>query len=432
MSDAHVQANPSASIDLVALVQRFAARRRAGLRYQPDERIDSDDPNGCIPKRDLLLASGCRLHGARVLSLGCNAGYYERALAEAAYDDSGPVAAGSSRARPVLGNGSLAAIDLVDTDPTALDTAARALTGRSVCQPRTFASAAEKFEFSSSYDICLFLSLYHHYDRLGAVGRATATQLLRDVGAHCQTMFFETGQSDDTVHGAAVWRCMVEMALAPSPESWLESAVPEYTGYDGWHRLGRNPRTNRLLYAYWHERAALGAPLLSAVSEGTAREFSVRANAAGSRITFARRGAAPQFSDIALMSAPTGQPLVFDCVFTRPGTSVARCALGAAKLAASLAALPAGSYAVVVHSPEALRYFPRTIPVVVDVDASTEDGVIQAASSSRYAGARAVRVAARHRTERVTSAIASLGAVLLAAPRMRATWSRGTSLPLDS
>src|SRR5476649_1087805 len=102
--------------DLLALVQEWTARRRLGSHYQPVDEIGADDPNGCIPKRDLLLSGGCRIAGARVLSLGCNAGYYERALADLAFKDLAPAFARRHGARPVLGDGSVAAIDLVDTD----------------------------------------------------------------------------------------------------------------------------------------------------------------------------------------------------------------------------------------------------------------------------------------------------------------------------
>ncbi len=218
----------------------FGARRR-GTRYQPTLGANpGEDLNGCVPKLAHLRAAAYELAGAHVVGVGCSSGYYESQLAQ--------------DARERLGHGAAHAT-LIDTDAVALAEAVAALPVSRAADVRHFLGAAENIAWTQTYDLCVFLSLYHHYDRLGAAARRTGDDVLQAIGAHCQTMVFETGQTNDTVAGSGVWRHRLAMDDWSSPTAWLEAEVPRLTGFSRWHVLGTNPVTQRHLYIFWHRTA---------------------------------------------------------------------------------------------------------------------------------------------------------------------------------
>ena len=138
--------------------------------------------------------------------------------------------------------------------------------------------AAERYSWNRRFDVCLFLSLYHHYDRLGPEARQVGDDILRMIGRQCQTLFFETGQTDDTVAGAAAWRDQLAMSSWPTPEAWLEAEVPRLTGYRHWRCLGTSAQTQRKLYVFWH-RPTAAAGAFPALRHSLARGGSPRRRA---------------------------------------------------------------------------------------------------------------------------------------------------------
>lgn len=231
----------------------WLAARRTGTVYQPDPQPGADDPNGCLPKLELLLECGYDFSGRSLLSLGASSALYEAALAHRARRGA------CGRERP-----GMSAAHLVDTDEGALEQARARFDGSGTGDVRTIRALAHEFAPDRRYDACFFLSLFHHYDRLGPRLRDLGFGILRTIANHCRTLFFETGQTGDRVPGAADWPALLEMASWPSPQAWLETRIPEITGYDRFRRLETNPATGRHLYAYWRARppsAGLGGVL---------------------------------------------------------------------------------------------------------------------------------------------------------------------------
>jgi hypothetical protein len=346
----------------------FAARRR-GTRYQPpasdpeappEAGAPPDDPNGCVPKLAALRASAYPFVGARLLSLGCNAGYYEAELLR-----------GGADARH-------GRVHLVDNDPEALADAERVVRARGVRRVRAWCGPAERAPLDDAYDAALFLSLYHHYDRLGGAARETGRRLLAAVGRRAQTLLFETGQSDDRVHGAERWTGRLEMSGASTPERWLTEVVPELAGYDAWRPLGRNPRTNRLLYAYWRERR----PVPAAFAEpGAAYRVGVRVRDGA---VVARAPGASGWAPADAALGPGGRrPVLLDCA-AAPAT-----ALDLRRVVRWAAGLPRDRFALVVADARALRHVPHDVAAAVRPPTAAEERR-RALAAARYAGARAV------------------------------------------
>ena len=207
-------------------------RGRGVTPYQPvDDDGATPDPNGCRAKLAMLRAAPLDLSGAAVVSFGAHSGYYEYHLARLARD--------------------VRALHLVDTSATALAAARARCAPLSIADCQTFECPAARFSFARNYDICLLLSVWHHYDRLGATLRARGIELLRAIGRHCRVLAFETGQSDDRQRGAEHWPLLLDMATAPTPADWIERQIPAWTGYDAWRCLGANPATGRLLYLFY-------------------------------------------------------------------------------------------------------------------------------------------------------------------------------------
>ncbi len=379
-------------------VWQWFGRMRQGTRYQPLPDADvlapdipapdeaSADPNGCVPKLALLRTSGYRFAGARILSLGCNAAYYERHL----------IADGMTSNAAVRGRRT--SVHLVDTDAATLAEALEAVKQAGAARVRTFAGPAERCRLSVAYDVTLFLSLYHHYDRLGGKAREAGRRLLARAGQRSQTMFFETGQSDDTVNGAGPWRDSLEMG-ATGTVQWLESAVPAIAGYDAWRRLGVNPRTQRALYIYWRNRCAPAAPLLN----GAGRDD-------GPLVVRLDEGGAPLAAAVAAaLAGRERRPVLWDCAFTREPVSDAARTAGLAALLEATASLSAHEHAVVVHDPHALRWLPLHVPVMVDIGAGDIAERFGSLATACCAGARVIRVGTDD-GDALTSAASAFGA----------------------
>lgn len=245
-------------------VWAWLAARRRGTVYQPDPDDGGDDPNGCIPKLHLLLECGYGFSGRSLLSIGASSALYEAALAHQARRG----ACGSPAAPMSIAH-------LVDTDTAALEHARERFDGAGVDDLRLIRALAHEFAPERRYDAGFFLSLYHHYDRLGGHMRALGFQVLETIAGHCRTLFFETGQTGDRVPGAREWPALLEMAKWPSPEAWIETRVPELTGYDAFRRLGTNPATGRHLYAFWRARK-MGPALSPGGAFGDGGETSPR------------------------------------------------------------------------------------------------------------------------------------------------------------
>ncbi|MEO8561604.1 MAG: hypothetical protein ABI601_05990 [bacterium] len=355
-------------------IWQWFGRLRGGLHYQPgagsgDVEAGDADPNGCAAKLEMLRSSRYRFSDARMLSLGCNAGYYERHLI--AEVDGVRQTGGSRRATA----------HLVDTDVAALTQAREAVLAAGAARVRVFAGPGERCRLAPSYDVALFLSLYHHYDRLGGRTRAIGRRLLARVGRRAQTMFFETGQNDDTVRGADRWRDTLEMGRSSRATDWLETAVPDIAGYDAWRRLGTNPQTGRALYVYWRQRRTPRELFLAPTGH---HEGPIVAPlpVAGARL-------AP---DVELVLATRERrPVLWDCAFTRQPARARATALGLATLLRSIAADDRDDHALLVHDPFALRWIPHDVPVQVDLGSGSLASQLGALATAGCSGARVVR-----------------------------------------
>ncbi|GJG89795.1 hypothetical protein tb265_49760 [Gemmatimonadetes bacterium T265] len=381
--------------DALDAVWRLLGRQRRGTRYQPALAAASD-PNGCVPKLALLRASGYRFAGVRVLSVGCSTGYYERHLvADGLRDDD----AGSPGATSV---------DLIDTDAVALDEAARAVRAAGAARVRARCAPAERCPLDARYDVALFLSLYHHYDRLGGHGRAAGRRLLGRVGRASRTLFFETGQSDDRVRGADMWKDRLEMARHASPTAWLETEVPAVTGFDAFHRLGVNPRTNRALYVYWRERARPAGVFATGAADEATGVLRVHVRVEDGRAVAAPAGGAPGALGAALAMAAS-RPVLWDCAFTRPDVPGRVRAHAMRELLGAVAGRPPRSNVFLVHDPRTLGIVPGAFPAAVRIDGPDDATRARALAAARFAGVRTVHVAAAH-TPTLARAAAALGA----------------------
>jgi hypothetical protein len=142
-------------------------------------------------------------------------------------------------------------IHLVDLDQAALTRGAGALRDAAVQAVTVACVPAEQATLAPSYDVALFLSLFHHYDRLGGAFRTAGLRLLSAVMQRTQLLLFETGQNDDTQANAEEWRGSLMMAECDAL-TWLTETLPGMLGVAGVRHLGTNPMTGRHLMAYWH------------------------------------------------------------------------------------------------------------------------------------------------------------------------------------
>jgi hypothetical protein len=219
-------------------VWQWLHRRRLANSYQPDATTTAADRNGCAAKLSAITSSGIDASDKALVSLGASRGYYETGIAKSL----------TSPGRP------LRRAHLVDVDAEALQDGASALSAANVARVRVDARAAEAVRWEARYDIALFLSLFHHYDRLGGSFRETGLSLLSQLAARSQMLLFETGQSDDGQANAEEWRASLLMR-GREPLDWLQTDVRSITGYTGFRHLGTNPVTNRHLCLYWHAAA---------------------------------------------------------------------------------------------------------------------------------------------------------------------------------
>ena len=360
----------------------LARLRRGKPAYQPATTLaDADDPNGCIPKLELLLGCHYDVAGKRVISLGASGGLYEYHLAR--------------RAIEVRGRG-ISAAHLVDSDEASLHDADRRFAGLAVDDFQLFRCLAHEFRFEGTYDICLFLSLFHHYDRLGPTIREQGFELLRDIGRRCTTLFFETGQSDDTVPGADLWPTFLEMARYPSPSAWLESRVPELTGYDAFRRLGINPRTRRQLYVYWRARPLNLAPAFGRCPfvpadigspRGDAEAVVLRVDVTPSGVV----GCAAPDDRAELVPLETAldrverRDVLVDCVFTGAGTADIEWAPALARVVEALRAVPNRHAVLGLRNTAAMRAVPSTTNVCLVV-AGGGDPALRCMHTAAYSG----------------------------------------------
>jgi hypothetical protein len=341
----------------------WMARMRVGKVYQPAGPADAAaDPNGCLPKLGLIENAGYDLGGRSLVSLGAASGLYELGLAEAA------VRRGT---RP-------SAVHLVDTDADALATAAARAAELGLADFRTVRAAADEFTFERRYDVCFFLSLYHHYDRLGSAFRSRGMRVLQEIGQRCATLFFETGQTDDTVPGSELWPRMLEMGSYPSPTHWLESRVPEMTGYDSFVRLGTNPATNRHLYVFWKaRRVALDA------SRGTAFGELALDRAPGGAITAAGPEGVRPLAEAAA-SLADGQWMLH-CTFSH-GTPEAARDRDFRYVQAVLDGVPREAYVLVLTETSALSSVPDGMNAAFRVSARSEEDAVLQLRTAAYSG----------------------------------------------
>jgi hypothetical protein len=366
----------------------------------------------------MLLDSRFPFAGASLLSLGSSSALYEYVIACAAVD--------SGR--------HLSAVHLVDTDTACLHAAAGRFRDTGVGDLRLFCRPADEFVFEREYDIALFLSLYHHYDRLGPRFRARAVALLGEVGRHCRALFFETGQSDDTAVGSERWPLLLDMATAKSPAAWIESRVPEYTGYDAFRTLGRNPCTNRHLYVFWRRRPLkLEPPLRALVEAGEASSplpecavtrLTVELDAGGVPVWSAapaRHGQSGSYRPplpLTMLRTLDAPSVVVDCRFTLPDMSQSKRGDALARVAAALMEWPLGRALLCVHDPAGLESVPAALPVSVDLRVNTETARLERLAAAAYAGIRLGLTDARGRTARVRRLADELGLQLTAGARL--------------
>jgi SAM-dependent methyltransferase len=370
---------------------------RKGKVYQPDADGDpAADPNGCIPKLALISGAGYDLRGRSLLSLGAASGLYELGLAEAA----------------VRRGGQPAAVDLVDTDAEALETAAEKARGLGLTDFRTVRSAADEFRIERHYDVCFFLSLYHHYDRLGPTFRSRGMRVLEEIGRTCRTLFFETGQTDDTVPGSELWPRMLEMGSYPSPAHWLESRVPEITGYDGFVRLGTNPATNRHLYVFWKSHAVSVDARFDAAIEASAGAdapgvglLALDRTAAGEIVALMEGGVRP-LAEVAGTLA--GGRWLLDCRFSHGAVDAAG-ERDSHFVGAVLSELPADSYVLLLRETGALAAIPQGVNAAFRIDAESEEDALLQLTTAAYSGFTLVAADRRWARGTLPDAARSLG-----------------------
>jgi len=370
----------STGLDPWSLLARL---RKGRPPYQPEPESAAGDPNGCIPKLDLLLATRFDFAGKSMVSLGASGALYESRLA---------------RRSP-----GVRAAHMIDTDPASLKQAEERFAPAAVAELRLIQCRAHDFAFRRDYDVCFFLSLFHHYDRLGGAHREQGFAVLRDIGRHCATLFFETGQSDDTVPGSEEWPRFLEMAGGVSPVEWLESRIPEVTGYDAFRRLGTNPRTRRHMYVFWRRRPAV---LDAALLDGAARL----------RVDLAE-GGEPVVGGAPLAAALPAGPVVLDLAFTGAETPDEIRFPGAARVAEAVRELAPERVAVGVRDTALARAVPAECELCL-VAAADEEGALAAVETAAYSGVGLVALAPGALSAAVRAAALDFGvrAVVTGAP----------------
>ncbi|MDB4951938.1 MAG: hypothetical protein JWM27_4587 [Gemmatimonadetes bacterium] len=385
------------------------ARMRRGTRYQPapgapDAAADDDDPNGCLPKLRLLLDTGFDLAGSSMLSLGASSALYELEMARAA-------------AGRACEPGAPQAVHLVDLDADALKVAADGFAELHVPDFRAVRATADGFAFERAYDVCFFLSLYHHYDRLGGDYRTRGARVLREIGRHCQTLFFETGQTDDTVPGSERWPAMLEMAAHESPAAWLEARIPEMTGYDSFARLGTNPRTRRHLYAFWRARPVDAAPAFAAGVFPAARPAGTAGETAVVAVDREPGGGLAWSAPAGGSSAPLGEGVdavkgrsaFIDCRFTGADVPAEERSAGIGEVVAALAGVDPRSYVLLLGHTGALRDVPDGVNAAYRVRCGDEADVPGRLRTAAFSGFGMACVDERLRTPAVRELAAGLG-----------------------
>ncbi|HET7463667.1 MAG TPA: hypothetical protein VFJ82_20600 [Longimicrobium sp.] len=394
--------------DVATELFAWLAARRKGTVYQPDPEPGADDPNGCLPKLKLLLECGYDFSGRSLLSLGASSALYEAALAHQARRGA------CGRERP-----GVSAAHLVDTDAGALEHARERFEGSGAADVRTIRALAHEFTPERRYDAGFFLSLFHHYDRLGPRLRALGFGVLEALGRHCRTLFFETGQTGDRVPGAEHWPALLEMASWPSPQAWIETRIPELTGHDAFRRLGTNPATGRHLYAFWRaRRPAAGlagvrfAPLreIDALDDGPpdADGIALRVDPSSPALPVVLPGGGRVALD-AVLARAAGRALWVDAAPAAPG-GWEPAALG--RLAATLRAAPLRGAIVRVAGLDAVDALPRDAGVCWAAEGECEAGVRGVLATAALSGVPLVSLPPRWNTAAVHAAARGQGVAL--------------------
>ena len=373
--------------DVDASLWDWMTRFRKGKVYQPDADGDpAADPNGCIPKLALITGAGYDLGGRSLLSLGAASGLYELGLAEAAVRRGTPPST----------------VHLVDTDADALATATARAESLGLTDFRAVRAAADEFAIERRYDVGFFLSLYHHYDRLGSAFRSRGMRVLGDMGRSCTTLFFETGQTDDTVPGSELWPRMLEMGSYASPAQWLESRVPEMTGYDSFLCLGTNPRTSRHLYVFWKARPVV----LSADGQDAGfGELALERAPGGAIVASGPDGTRPLPEAAASLAGGTW---LLDCRFAR-GVDEAERDRDFRYVAAVLGGLPRESFALLLNDTGALASVPAEVNAAFRIDAQSQDDAVLQLRTAVFSGFTLVAVPARLAKGALAEAARELG-----------------------